>query len=72
MSLAVYGYVNKRLSAAVKNDVMWHSTVCEIWRKKCDVITKDSAICSVALSRKKNLILKCGFVRNNGFHGDLR
>lgn len=36
-------FINARVGC--QNDVIWHLTICDVWRKKYDVITKDSAIC---------------------------
>lgn len=37
-----------------QHDGIWHLTICDVWGRKCDAITKDSAICSVALRRNKS------------------
>lgn len=43
--------MNRFINAWVgcQNDVIWHLTICDPNRKKYDVITTDSVICSVAL-----------------------
>lgn len=46
--------MNRFITARVgcQNDVIWHLTICDLQKeKKNDVITMDSAICSVALCR---------------------